>query len=523
MSVSLDYKGKCGEGAYGIVYEAKMTISSDNETKTQKVAIKRNYGEVDTKGISCIREMNFLATLNHPCIIRLKSISVGDPFEKVKPWTPKPKRQDMKEDTHHFVMEYSDYELDRFIETSNNYNQLKTVMCQLLLGMEFFHSKGIVHRDIKPPNVLVSMKENVPYGKFCDFGLSRYNSKYRPSTPGTVTSWYRAPEICCEYEDYGTPSDIWSLGCVFYEMISSVPFITTKKDDDKRIFNDIIKSTPESYTVEYLQKFINKGEATFKADHKKKVTPSFEKQFKQLVNVRSFNKKGGTLLEFCDLLSGMLKLEPNQRMTAAECINHPFFDSYKTFYDNMRKTYPPVKNNSCKIKIIDCKERKWAVNILFELFNKRKKHKWYDHHIVFQSMRIFDDYIVQEYEKETEFKLSKYDTELYIYTCIYIMYKYFSTLQEFYSWTSIFPHYIVTNKEKSLPRIEEFEKYIIRKVCKYIVYKPSFLDLLNEESEERTEDEKLYDVKTYLINYGNISNYEGDIFDLYKEIRQFCY
>ena len=87
--IRLDRKGKCGEGAYGIVYEAKLTVKNEDETKVQKVAVKRNYGDTVTKGVCCVREMNFLASLNHPCVIRLKSISVGDPFEKEKPWPKK--------------------------------------------------------------------------------------------------------------------------------------------------------------------------------------------------------------------------------------------------------------------------------------------------------------------------------------------------------------------------------------------------------------------------------------------------
>lgn len=532
MSVSLDYKGKCGEGAYGVVYEAKMTTVSNDQTKTQKVAIKRNYGEVDTKGISCIREMNFLASLNHPCIIRLKSISVGDPFEKVKPWTPKPRRQDMKEDTHHFVMEYSDYELDKFIETSNNYHQYKTVMCQLLLGMEFFHSKGIVHRDIKPPNVLVSMKQNVPYGKFCDFGLSRYSSKFRPSTPGTVTSWYRAPEICCEYEDYDFSSDVWSLGCVFYEMVSSEPFITTKRDNDKKIFNDILKKLPDNFTLEYLQNYVKQGNSTFKVDTQRKKNINFENYFKSRVNVRDFNKKGGSILEFCDLLKGMLKLEPSERLTATECLNHPFFKSFEGFTRDMRKTYPPVKNTKTTINVIDCIERKWAVNVVFDIYNRREKIKWYSHDIIFQALRIFDDYLKLDYDKNKQERevtkntgklLTKYETHIRIYTCIYIMYKYFSTLQEFYSWASIFPSNIVSSRDKSLLEIIDFEKYVIRNVCKYVVYKPLFLDLLNDEDEFNDTDEDEFDVKVFLTNYGNINSYEGTVKDLYDLIRKNCY
>ena len=121
----------------------------------------------------------------------------------------------MVEDSHHFILEFSDGDLEDFYPKCNNYYYLK-VMCQTLLGIEFIHSKGVIHRDLKPGNILVSMgKDGLPYAKIIDFGLACHSSHYRPSTPGTVTHWYRAPEICCRYDYYDTATDMWSLGCVF--------------------------------------------------------------------------------------------------------------------------------------------------------------------------------------------------------------------------------------------------------------------------------------------------------------------
>ena len=530
MSIRLDRKGKCGEGAYGVVYEAKLTVQKDDETKVQRVAVKRNYGDNGTKGISCLREMNFLASLNHPCIIRLKSISVGDPFEKEKPWTPKPKRHKMKEDSHHFIMEYSDYDLDKFMDKCKSVYQLKTIMCQLLLGMEFFHAKGILHRDIKPPNVLVSMEENIPYAKYCDFGLSCVPNRYRPSTPGTVTSWYRSPEICCEYSNYSFPSDIWSLGCVFYEIITKIPFVSSKKDDDKMIFDDIVKVHPEKFTLEELEDFIKKGRCKFKADLPKSKKTSFVEMLKSTTNVREFNKKGGTINEFADLLSHMLAFDPEKRYTTKQCIEHPFFKSFKSYYVDMRKKYPPVKNLNTNITIIDCIERRWAVNILFNIYNKRKKYKWFSYDLLFQSLRLFDEYLDYAFSRddvklkdevnENQGKLNtKNEVEIYIYTCIYIMYKHYSTLYKFYPWTSIFPPSIINDDTLSI--MEEFEKYVIRKICKYVIFKPTFLDILSSENEENDYQHLQLDIKNYFVNYGRVKSYEGSLVDLYKDIKKF--
>lgn len=527
--IRLDRKGKCGEGAYGVVYEAKLTIEKEDNTKTQKVAIKRNYGDIKTKGVTCIREMNFLASLNHPCVIRLKSISVGDPFEKQRPWTPKPKRHKMKEDSHHFIMEYSEYDLDTFMLKCKNFYQLKTIMCQLLLGMEFFHSKGILHRDIKPPNILVTMEKNIPYAKYCDFGLSCVPNKYRPSTPGSVTSWYRAPEITCEYRDYSLPSDVWALACVFYEMLTKKPFIESK-DDDKIIFNDILKNIPENFSMKELERYVQKGDCTFKVDIQSEKNFSFMDIMKEHVNIREFNKKGGLINEFCDLLDKMMTLDPDKRLTASQCIEHQFFDSLKPYYTDMRKKYPTVTEKDDYIVITDCIERKWASNIIIGLYNKRKKLKWYSHDILFQSLRLFDEYLHYAYTQEdvklrdkiteTEGRLNtKNEVEIYMYTCIYVMYKHYSTLYHFYPWTTLFPSYLINND--TLQTLEEFEKYLIRKITKYTIFKSSFIDLLSDDYDDKSKNERELDIRNFLVNYCNIDSYEGKISVLYNNIKLF--
>lgn len=527
--IRLDRKGKCGEGAYGVVYEAKLTVKKDEETKVQKVAVKRNYGENAVKGVSCVREMNFLASLNHPCIIRLKSISVGDPFEKQKPWTPKPKRHKMKEDSHHFIMEYSEYDLDTFMVKCNNFYQLKTIMCQLLLGMEFIHSKGIIHRDIKPPNVLVSMEGNIPYAKFCDFGLSCVPNRYRPSTPGAVTSWYRSPEIACEYRNYSSPSDIWSLGCVFFEMITKKPFIESK-DDDKVIFNDIIKNLPENFTMKELESFVQGGDCIFKVDVQEEKKFSFMSIMKENINVRDFNKKGGLINDFCDLLDKMLTLRPEERLTASQCIDHPFFECLKSYSDDMRKKYPTVNTMDDNINIIDCIERKWAANFILTIYNKKKKIKWFNYDIIFQAMRLFDQYLeyafsredvtLRENVTETEGQLNtKKEVEIYIYTCIYIMYKHYSTLYKFYPWTGIFPSHLIN--DNTLEILEEFERYIIRKITKYVIFKPTFIDLLSLEYTPKSKNENEIELRNFFVNYCRVNKYEGKLSILYKDIKSF--
>ena len=99
------------------------------------------------------------------------------------------------------------------------------------------------------------------------------------------------------------------------------------------------------------------------------------------------------------------------------------------------------------------------------------------------------------------------------------MYKHYSTLYKFYPWTSIFPPSLVD--ESTLDIMEEFEKYMIRKICKYVIFKPTFLDILTEENNEKEKQELQLDIKNYFVNYGRVKSYEGSLKNLYIDIKNF--
>lgn len=187
---------KLGEGTYGVVYKCK------NKDNHELVALKKIRLENEDEGIpsTAIREISILKQLKHPNIVNLIDLIHGE--KKL-----------------HLVFEYLDYDLKKFLEHNNGplHPQLvKSYLYQLLDAITYCHSKRILHRDLKPQNLLIDKSGHI---KLADFGLARaFGIPIKTLTHEILTLWYRAPEILLGQKEYSTPVDIWSVGCIFYEM-----------------------------------------------------------------------------------------------------------------------------------------------------------------------------------------------------------------------------------------------------------------------------------------------------------------
>lgn len=289
---------KLGTGAYGVVCSCK-----DNE-KNILVAMKKiqNAFEdlIDAKRI--VREIILLHFLNHPAIIKLLDVE-------------KPKDISNFNDIY-FASEYMDTDLHKVIYSKQplSDSHYQYFIYQLIAGVHYLHSANVIHRDLKPSNILVNKDCQI---KICDFGLGRGlpeegegNIDDGNLTQYVTTRWYRAPEVILCPSKYSKAMDIWSIGCIFAEIMARCPLFRGENylDQIKKI-TDILGS-PNENDMSYISdqqaiKFITE------LPKKKKIS------FKEIY------PNGNPLA--IDLLEKMLCFNPKNRINTEQCLNHPYF------------------------------------------------------------------------------------------------------------------------------------------------------------------------------------------------------
>jgi len=207
---------KVGEGTYGVVYRAQDSHGAIYALKTIRL-------EAEDEGIpsTAIREISLLKELQHPNIVRL-----CDVIHTERKLT--------------LVFEFLDQDLKKLLDSSDppglDPQTTKSFLLQLLRGITYCHLHRVLHRDLKPQNLLINREG---FLKLADFGLARaFGIPVRSYTHEVVTLWYRAPDVLMGSRKYSTPVDIWSVGCIFAEMVNGRPLFPGNTDQDQlqRIF-----------------------------------------------------------------------------------------------------------------------------------------------------------------------------------------------------------------------------------------------------------------------------------------------
>ncbi|KAK6237154.1 hypothetical protein SCA6_012491 [Theobroma cacao] len=295
---------KIGEGTYGVVYKARDRIT--NET----IALKKIRLEQEDEGVpsTAIREISLLKEMQHGNIVRLQDVVHSE------------KRL-------YLVFEYLDLDLKKHMDSCPEFGKdprmIKTFLYQILRGIAYCHSHRVLHRDLKPQNLLIDRSTNAL--KLADFGLARaFGIPVRTFTHEVsritefkvVTLWYRAPEILLGSRHYSTPVDVWSVGCIFAEMVNQRPLFPGDSEIDElfKIFRCCTLLTTKIL-------------GTPNEDIWPGVTslPDFKSAFpkwppKDLATVVPNLESAGI-----DLLSKMLCMDPSKRITARSALEHEYF------------------------------------------------------------------------------------------------------------------------------------------------------------------------------------------------------
>lgn len=287
---------KLGEGTYGIVYKAK------NKENNEIVALKRIRLDSVDEGVPCtaIREISLLKELKHPSIVRLHDVIYTE-----KKLT--------------LVFEYLDQDLKKHMDENGGAlppMKIKAFMYQLLKGVAVCHERRVLHRDLKPQNLLLNKKGEL---KLADFGLARaFGIPVRSYSHEVVTLWYRAPDILMGSNKYSTPIDLWSAGCIFAEMASGRPLFPGSGTQDQLIKIFKIMGTPNEIIWPSVVEL---------PDYKRDF-PIFPPRL-LLDVVPNLDPKG------YHLLSELLQYDPSKRISAPSALNHPYFDDL-----DKKKIYP---------------------------------------------------------------------------------------------------------------------------------------------------------------------------------------
>jgi len=297
---------KIGEGTYGTVYKAICHSTGD------KVAIKKIKIMYDEEGVpaTALREISLLKEVSHINVVRLDDVYSS--------------RLNL-----FLVFECLDMDLRVYLKRFGPFMEkpLRSAVIQLFRGIEFCHGHRILHRDLKPQNVLIDVK--TVRLVLADFGLARnFAVPLKVYTHEVVTLWYRAPEVLLGQQRYATPMDIWSLGCILSEMATGLALFPGDSEIDTifRIFRLLGTPSDETWpgvtTLRDYKQIFPQWPASGLADVRVAAAEAARK-----AGCAGAGCGNGSLGDSgMDLLEGCLKYNMVDRPSAKAALSHRFFE-----------------------------------------------------------------------------------------------------------------------------------------------------------------------------------------------------
>uniref|UniRef100_A0A3Q2ZRJ7 cyclin-dependent kinase n=1 Tax=Kryptolebias marmoratus TaxID=37003 RepID=A0A3Q2ZRJ7_KRYMA len=281
--------GKLGEGTYATVFKGRSKLT-ENLVALKEIRLEHEEGAPCT----AIREVSLLKNLKHANIVTLHDIIHTDRCLTL-------------------VFEY-------LVSPSRYACSLKIFMFQLLRGLSYCHKRKILHRDLKPQNLLINERGEL---KLADFGLARAKSvPTKTYSNEVVTLWYRPPDVLLGSTEYSTPIDMWGVGCILYEMATGRPMFpgATVKEELHLIFR--LMGTPAEETWPGISS---------NEEFRSYLFPQYRPQ--ALINhVPRLDTEG------IDLLSTLLLYNTRSRISSEAALHHPYFLSLGDNIHNLADT-----------------------------------------------------------------------------------------------------------------------------------------------------------------------------------------
>ncbi|KAI7824193.1 kinase-like domain-containing protein [Kickxella alabastrina] len=275
-----------GEGTYATVYKGRSP-------KGEIVALKEIHLDPEEGAPStAIREISLMKELDHENVVKL--LDVVHTETKLM-----------------LVFEFMDKDLKRYMDAVGNHGALppqtiKVLMYQLLKGIKYCHEMRVLHRDLKPQNLLINSRNQLKLG---DFGLARaVGIPVNTFSNEVVTLWYRAPDVLLGSRNYSNTIDIWSAGCIMAEMFTGRPLFAGSSNDDQLVKIFRIMGTPSEATWPSVSRLPN-----WKNNLPMYPPQRLEQHLPQMDPYA------------IDLLKKLLVYDPDLRWEASKCLTHPYF------------------------------------------------------------------------------------------------------------------------------------------------------------------------------------------------------
>ncbi|CAI7621278.1 hypothetical protein PCG10_003233 [Penicillium crustosum] len=278
---------KLGEGAYATVFKGRNNLTNE------LVALKEIHLDPE-EGIpsTTIREISLMKQLNHENILALYDVFYTG--EKLM-----------------MVSEYMDKDLKRFMDDRGGALDLLTIKSfaqDMLKGIAYCHEKSVLHRDLKPQNLLIGWDGRL---KLADFGLARdFGIPVGTFSNDVVTLWYRPPDVLLGSCSYSTSLDIWSAGCIIAEMHTGHALFPGNTDTDQLLKIFQVMGTPSEYTWPGVSQL-----------------PGFDPLFPIYSPLDLRQLMSGVEYLGTNLLERMLRLRPELRISAADALLHLWFQN----------------------------------------------------------------------------------------------------------------------------------------------------------------------------------------------------